>query len=126
MRSEHRMVYCVKCGAKNPDDAKVCSQCGAPLYSVGEGEQHRGERECFGTRRREEPHRRVEEECFGIPRGGAIAGIVFGLIIILFGVSLFLQALYPSLPPIPWWSFIIIIFGILMVIGALYGLRRRY
>ena len=121
------MVYCVKCGAKNPDDAKVCSQCGAPLYSMEEGERPRKvEKECFGTRRREEPYKRVEEECFGIPRGGAIAGIVFGLIIILFGVSLFLQAIYPELPEIPWWSFIIIIFGILMVIGALYGLRRRY
>jgi len=28
------MVYCVKCGAKNPDDAKVCSQCGASLYML--------------------------------------------------------------------------------------------
>jgi len=121
------MVYCVKCGAKNPDDAKVCSQCGAPLYSIGEGEQPRkAEKECFGTRRREEPYRRVEDECFGIPRGGAIAGIVFGLIIILFGATLLLQAIYPELPPIPWWSFIIIIFGILMVVGALYGLRRRH
>jgi len=120
------MVYCTKCGAKNPDDAKVCSQCGAPLYSLKEGEQPRKvEKECFGTRRREEPYKRVEEECFGIPRGGAIAGIVFGLIIIIFGLSLFLEA-YTDLPPIPWWSFIIIIFGILMVIGALYGLRRRY
>ena len=123
------MVYCVKCGAKNPDDAKVCSQCGAPLYSVGEGEKPRRmkkEDECFGTRRGEEPFRRVEDECFGIPRGGAIVGIVFGLIIILVGISLFLQAIYPTMPPIPWWSFIIILFGILMIAGALYGLRRRY
>jgi len=35
------MVYCTKCGTKNPDDAKTCSQCGAPLYSLGEREQRR-------------------------------------------------------------------------------------
>ncbi|MBS7649260.1 zinc-ribbon domain-containing protein, partial [Candidatus Bathyarchaeota archaeon] len=44
------MVYCVKCGAKNPDDAKICSQCGAPLYSLTEGERtRRRDNECFGT-----------------------------------------------------------------------------
>jgi len=119
------MVYCVKCGAKNPDDAKVCSQCGAPLYSMGEGERPRKvERECFGTRRREEPYKRVEDECFGIPRGGAIVGIVFGLIIILAGLSLLLHTFY-GIPEF-WLPSVIIIFGILMVIGALYGLRHRY
>jgi uncharacterized membrane protein YvbJ len=121
------MVYCTKCGTKNPDDAKTCSQCGAPLYSIGEREQpKRTEKECFGTRRREEPYRRVEEECFGIPRGGAIVSLVFGIIIILAGISLFLQTMYPEMAPIPWWSFIIIMFGILVIIGAIYGLRRRY
>jgi uncharacterized membrane protein YvbJ len=121
------MVYCPKCGTKNPDDAKVCSQCGAPLYTTGEGEQpKRTERECFGPRRYEEPYRRVEEECFGIRRGGAILGIVIGIIIVLGGISLFLQAMYPSLPPIPWWSFVVIAFGILVIIGAIYGMRRRY
>jgi uncharacterized membrane protein YvbJ len=121
------MVYCVKCGTQNPDDAKVCSQCGAPLHLTGEGEQYRRvESECFGPRRRREPYRRVEDECFGIPRGGAIAGIVFGLIIILVGVSLFLQTLYPDMPPIPWWAFIVIIFGALMIAGAIYSMRRRH
>jgi len=123
------MVYCVKCGTKNPDDAKVCSKCGVSLYSTteGEGEQpSRVERECFGARKREEPYKRVEEECFGIPKGGAIFGLAIGIIIILVGVSLFLQTLYPTMPEIPWWSFIIIIIGIFVIIGALYGMRRRY
>ncbi|UCE44570.1 MAG: zinc-ribbon domain-containing protein, partial [Candidatus Bathyarchaeota archaeon] len=24
-----KMVYCTKCGAKNADDSKICTQCGA-------------------------------------------------------------------------------------------------
>jgi ribosomal protein L40E len=88
------MVYCVKCGAKNPDDAKTCSQCGAPLYSLEAVEKpRRVEKECFGTRMGVEPRERVEEECFGIPRGGAVMGLAIGLIIILAGLSFLFQEL---------------------------------
>jgi divalent metal cation (Fe/Co/Zn/Cd) transporter len=68
----------------------------------------------------------VEDECFGIPRGGTIVGIVIGLIIILVGLNLFLQAMYPTWAQIPWWAFFLIIIGALMIIGAIYGMRRRY
>lgn len=110
------MVYCVKCGAKNPDDAKVCAKCGAPLYSVESEQPRRVEGECF----------EVEEECFGIPRGGAVVGLAIGIIIVLAGLSLLLQTIYPEMPPIPWWAFIIIMFGVLIIIGAIYGLTRKY
>jgi ribosomal protein L37E len=110
------MVYCRKCGTQNADDAKVCSNCGAPLYTVGQNYP--------GSER--EHYRRVEGECFGLPNGGMIAGIVFGIIIILVGLGLFLQssgyiADFWSI----FWPFIIIIFGILILIGALFG-RQRY
>jgi uncharacterized membrane protein YvbJ len=104
------MVYCAKCGTKNDDDAKVCSNCGAPLYS---------------TRERPEHYRRMEDECFGIPRGGTIVGVFIGLIILFAGISLFLNQ-----PPyninIPWWSLAVILFGLLIIVSALYGRRRRY
>jgi ribosomal protein L40E len=120
-----KMVYCTKCGTKNPDDAKTCSQCGAPLYSIGEREQRRrNQGECFGTRRAEEPYRRVQDECFGIPRGGTIVALAFGIIIVLAGISFLFQELYNI--AIPWWPFVVILFGILIIIGAIYGLRRRY
>jgi len=108
------MVYCTKCGTKNPDDAEVCAQCGAPLRAVQKRE------ECFGVERQ----KRYEEECFGIPHGGAIVTLIIGLIIILAGVSFFFSEVYHV--SIPWWPFIVIIFGILIIIGAIYGLRRRY
>jgi len=101
------MVYCTKCGTKNEEDAVVCGKCGAPLVTQQPWRRER---------------RRAEEECFGLPHGGAIVGLVIGIIIILVGVS--------SLLKIEWgdylWALIIIIVGILMVAGALYSYSRRY
>jgi ABC-type antimicrobial peptide transport system permease subunit len=68
----------------------------------------------------------VERECFGIPRGGAVVGIAIGVIILLAGTLLLLQQAYPNFPKVDVWPFAIIIFGVLIVIGALYGLSRRY
>ncbi|MFQ6064550.1 MAG: zinc-ribbon domain-containing protein [Candidatus Bathyarchaeia archaeon] len=112
------MVYCIKCGAKNPDDAETCTQCGASLYP-GKPPTRRAER------------RKHEEECFGIPRGGTVVGLAIGAIIVIWGlISLLQQPIFPDKPLIspemsPW-PIAIIIFGTLIVIGALYGLSRRY
>jgi uncharacterized membrane protein YvbJ len=107
------MVYCSKCGTQNPDTSTVCSNCGAPLYTVGQRYP--------GSDR--EHYRKMENECFGLPNGGMIVGIVFGFIIILVGLGLFLQTAYNI--SIDIWPFILIIFGVLIVAAALYS-RRRY
>lgn len=109
------MVYCVKCGAKNPDDAKTCSQCGAPLYALNEDRHRKHKDECFGGE---------ETECFGIPKGGAVLGLAIGIIIIIAGLSMLLNELFGI--SIPWWPFMIIIFGVLIIIGAAYGLTRKH
>jgi uncharacterized membrane protein YvbJ len=119
------MVYCTKCGTKNPDDAKNCTQCGAALYAAGETRQERYEDTCGGRRRAGEPYTRMEHECFGIPGGGAIVGIAIGIIILLAGVIWFMQQTNVLPSNVSVWPFAAIIFGILIVIGALYGLRRR-
>jgi hypothetical protein len=109
------VVYCSKCGTQNPDDARVCSNCGAPLYSVGQ--------QYPGSER--EHYRRVEGECFGLPNGGLIAGIVFGAIIIIVGLGLFLES--SGFIVNFWnifWPIIIVIIGILILLGALYRQRR--
>jgi len=59
------------------------------------------------------------DECFGLPRGGAIFGLFIGLIIIIVG----LQQLFGW--QIDVGPFAIIIFGILIIAGAIYGLSRR-
>src|SRR4030066_2596690 len=98
------MVYCSKCGTQNPDTAKTCSNCGAPLYTVGERYP--------GSER--EHYKRVESACFGLPNGGMIVAIVFGAIIILVSLSLFLQTTYDI--NIDVWPFILVIVGILIVV----------
>jgi uncharacterized membrane protein YvbJ len=98
------MVYCTKCGTKNEDDAVVCVNCKEPL---GSNQTVRRER------------RRKENECFGLPHSGSIAGLVIGLIIILWGVTAVLGIEFEL------WAFIVIIFGTLMVAGALYTISRK-
>lgn len=106
------MVTCPKCGTKNPDEAQFCVNCGAALVSTGR-ERRRGGG-CFG-----QPEGRMEDECFGLPHGGTIVGLVIGLIIILFGLgSLFGWK-------IDFGPLAIIIVGVLIVAGALFGLTRR-
>lgn len=107
------MVYCTKCGTKNEDDALVCVKCGASL-ETGKYPARRYKRKEW------------EEECFGIPYGGTVVGLVIGIIIVLAGSIWLLQQanLIPATVEI--WPFVVIIFGILIVVGALYKYGRRY
>jgi len=62
--------------------------------------------------------RRERDECFGLPNSGAIAGIVFGILIIMWGLSTLFGW------EINVMAFIVIIFGGLIVAGAIYRLTR--
>ena len=42
--------------------------------------------------------RRKENECFGLPHGGSIAGLVLGLIIILWGITSVLDVDFGTYP----------------------------
>ncbi len=105
------MVTCPKCGTKNPDEARFCVNCGSALVPV-ESERTRGNT-CFG-----QPDRR-RDECFGLPHGGTIVGLIIGLLIIIFGLgNLFGWK-------IDFGPLVLIILGVLIVAGALYGYSRR-
>ena len=112
------MVYCSNCGTQNEDDASNCKNCGEPL-SVTHRESRNWEEEIevraerFGERA-EQFGKRMEDECFGLPGGNSIIGILIGLAIILVGAS---QLLDWDLDLGP---FAIIVFGALIVAGALY------
>jgi uncharacterized integral membrane protein len=101
-----KMVYCTNCGTKNEDDATICVKCQQPLS---------------GYKTLKYERRRRENECFGLPHGGAIVGLIIGVIIILWGVSSITDLDFGDY----FWPFIIIIFGILIVAGALYRYNRR-
>ena len=100
------MVYCTKCGTKNEEDAVVCVKCGASLVARPPWRRAR---------------KRTEEECFGLPHGGAIVGLIIGIIIIIAGISWLAEIEIGN-----WWALIVIVFGILIAAGALYSYSRRY
>jgi uncharacterized membrane protein YvbJ len=105
------MVYCPKCGTKNEDTADFCVNCGASLRT--------------GTvASRQYERRRAEQECFGLPHGGAIVGVIFGTIILIWGISMLLQQTGIIAQPFDFWFIIIIVIGILIVAGAIYKITR--
>lgn len=107
----NKMVYCPKCGTKNEDTADFCVKCGASLQT-GTVASRRYER------------RKAEQECFGLPHGGAIAGIVFGAIILIWGVSMILEQAGIIAEPFSFWYIIVIVIGILIVGGAIYKITH--
>jgi ribosomal protein L40E len=114
---ERELVYCTKCGAQNEDTAVVCVKCGASLQTRPVESQR--------YEKYEKHEKRREDECFGLPHGGAIAGIVIGGLILLWGiVTLALQQGWiTSTPDLGW--LVLIIFGVLIVAGAIYRMSRR-
>ncbi len=114
------MVYCTKCGAQNEDTAVVCVKCGANLQT------RPVERQRYEKYEKSEKHEKGRgDECFGLPHGSAIAGIVIGGLILLWGIiTLALQQRWiTSMPDLGW--LVLIIFGVLIIAGALYKMSRR-
>jgi uncharacterized membrane protein YvbJ len=122
------MVHCDKCGVNNSDDAKFCVKCGENLMSsqdkwewerrVEEWGEDVGKRaEKWGK----QMEREFKDECFGLPHGGAIEGIIFGIIILVLGFALLANInIWHYLGPIA-----AIIVGILIITGVAYRLIRR-
>lgn len=95
------MVYCPNCGTKNDDDAQVCKNCGASL---------RGPSRAY--------RRREYDDCFGIRRGAQIWTVIFGIFILLIGLTSLLGDYYFWLRWDRIWPLFIIVIGILIIYGA--------
>jgi hypothetical protein len=111
-------VYCSKCGVQNEEEASNCVNCGASLQISahkrrGWEEELEIRAEEFGERA-ERFGRRMEDECFGLPGGSSIIGILIGLALILVGASTLLGW------NIDFGPLAIIVVGLLIVAGALY------
>ena len=119
------MVYCSKCGTKNEESVEHCVKCSAKLnFSKEKDWEKRLEEgaEEFGRRAEawgESFGKRAEDECFGLPHGGSIFGLVFGIVIIIVGI-LWITGITFNI-----WPFFIVIVGILILAGALYTLTRK-
>ena len=131
------MVFCSECGSENSDDAEFCVKCGEKLILGKEKRKEEwGEEfgkkmekwgENFGKRmeeRGEEFGKTIENECFGLPHGGAIIGIIFGAFIIIVGASLLMGLNFEVWGRL-FGTGILILIGLIIVIGAIYGLTRK-
>jgi len=123
------MVYCTKCGKRNADDAKYCEKCGVNLENLPEKSVEKGFEksveewgEQFGERMErwgEDFGKRVENDCFGLPKGGAIFGLLLGLIILSVGLQMVFRW------HINFGPFVVVIIGLLFVVSAIYSFTRR-
>lgn len=107
------MKTCDACGYDNEDDADFCARCGAHLTDkTVKPKVHEEDKDCYGSE---------EDECFGLPYGGAICGLILGVFIILWAIGpLFGLDIWTY-----FWPFIILVFGVLLIAGAIYTIRRR-
>ena len=112
------MVYCTKCGEKNSDSAKYCVKCGANLAGLQETSWEKRFENTVETFA-DQVGRRMENECFGLPRGGAIFGLLIGIILLLVGLQ---QVFRWKIDVGP---FATIIVGLLFVMGGIYRFTRR-
>jgi hypothetical protein len=113
------MVYCSKCGTQNPDDANVCSNCGAPLYGA------RPDYYPYSRhwRRHEYYHDHYHDHGTW---GGGIAALAIGALIILAGLSVLLSTYYNI--SIPWGAIVLFFIGVLIIFAGLSARRhwKRY
>jgi hypothetical protein len=61
---------------------------------------------------------RMENECFGLPKSGAIAGIVFGILIVIWGLSVLFEWEVNIM------AVLVVLFGVLVVSGTIYKMTR--
>ena len=123
------MVYCVKCGAKNADEAAFCLKCGhdlrrAPADTWEERLEAWGD--AFGQRAErwgEDFGRQVETECFGLPRVGVVLGLLLGAVVLLAGVALLLGwTVVRVLRSVG--ALVTILFGVVVILLVLRVFRR--
>jgi hypothetical protein len=107
------MVYCHNCGTKNDEGVEFCSNCGSSLKVSADYKGDRGDSMDDRLRQR--------NECFGLPHGGLIVGLLFGSLLILFGIS----SIYGFDIWMYIWPIVIIIVGILIIAGAIYSYTHR-
>jgi len=104
-KGEVSLVYCVRCGAKNPDDAAICTQCGKPIMGAERGRT-----------------RREEEMCFGMPSHWG--GVLIGIFVVILGLMLF----YQQFARVSWDLFgplVLVFIGIAVLLGGIYRYSRR-
>jgi hypothetical protein len=112
-----RVVYCQHCGQQNDDNAEFCAQCGAALQASERPREVRTEVKRPGAPK--------DDECFGLPNGDAICGVIFGGIIIISGLAWVMGWDLSTLWETAIGPYLVILFGALIIIGAITSSTRK-
>jgi hypothetical protein len=91
------MVYCPICGERNEEGVRYCTKCGESLY----------------RRRVRRDYSFDNDLCFGTPLRGQIWGILFGAILLIWGITELIGL------DINLWALVIIGFGVIIVLKYL-------
>ncbi|MBM4241316.1 MAG: zinc ribbon domain-containing protein [Euryarchaeota archaeon] len=95
--------------ARKTRECRILLHCGADIHP----HEHR--------RHRHMAYERERNECFGIPGGGIIVGLIVGIILIIVGLS----SIFGIAIDKYFGAIILVIVGILIIVGAFFGLRRK-
>jgi hypothetical protein len=105
------LVYCIQCGFENKDDAYYCVKCGVSLPLTHTRYNH-SSHDCFGISK-------GDDSCLVLRHGGAIIGMIVGVLIIISGISVLLdQSIWHLFLPL-----FIIAIGLFLVFEAIF--RRK-
>ena len=108
------MVYCASCGAKNPDEARICTQCGEPLYEEsGERASKRSDDLCYEY-----------DATTGKRRLSQRGIIIIGGIIILIALNQLLGMWFPEMESTVWITLFFAL-GVIIVLYALFIYDRE-
>ena len=106
------MVYCSKCGTQNADDARMCVNCGSPLYGAA------AENRPYWS------HRHHDYESYGYHRrNGARGALIAGLILVFLGFSFLLAQVYGVNGL--WWPMLLVLLGIFVILRLAWTRGRR-
>jgi len=110
------MVYCPKCGNKNPDDSVFCNKCGTTISGPPVHQRRMKDDKC-------------EEECHGSEEESRR---FWGVIVVLVGLWLIFEFGIKNIEGIPdavkdfefWWIFPVLI-GLIIIISGIKILSKR-
>jgi Flp pilus assembly protein TadB len=129
------MSYCPKCGAKITEEMTFCPNCGASLKAVQPAQaaqptaprrekEEKGEKGEKQEKREKETRdqweKREKGEMHEKRQYGFAGPLIGGLILIFFGLMLFISLT----TSVGWgilWAFFVVVIGIIIIIGAIYA-----
>ena len=117
------MVYCPKCGSEVSEEMSFCPKCGASL-KVGQAVPETRATTTYRRHEKDEKDEKGEKNEKGEKHEkreyGFLGPLVGGLVLILLGLTVFLETMGYANRTLLWAVFFVVV-GAMVIIGAIYG-----